>query len=147
MWFTTKPSIRYTHMREKLDYIYYRFYQFQRWVGNGLNAEYMAVLQLEFTVMVNIFAIQYFLYGFWGIKFLDVRPEIAALTQSFVLMLIGYLLFIYKSRHKKIIKTHRSESPEETKRGNYQILLYFIGSVVLFGLGMFSMIARNNGMF
>lgn len=106
----------------------------------------MAVMQLEFTVMVNIFAIQSFLYGFWGIKFPEVRPEIAALTLSFVLMLSGYLLFMYKCRHKKIIKTYRSESPAETKRGNYQILLYFIGSVVLVGLGMFSMIARNNGM-
>lgn len=130
-------------MREKLDYIYYRFYQFLRWIRVN-NADINAANQFAFTIVLNVSTIPCFLYAFCGIGIWRDSFFIVLLILLVGLMLIGDLLFLYKSRYLKIIKTYQSESPAETKRGNYQVLIYFVGSLFFLALSVFLVAARND---
>jgi hypothetical protein len=102
-------------------------------------------MQLGFTVVLNIYTIIALLYGFWGIRGRIINPTALGLSLCLGLMFIEYLLFIHKSRYKLIIKTYKKEIFSDRK-GNILVLIYFIGSVILFGLGIFTMAARNNGL-
>lgn len=132
-------------MRDKLDYIYYRFYRFQVSVGNGIVAVPFAVLFLAFLIMLNFFSVVFFLYGLAGIKAPWHDAVITGVTVFFSVLTANCLLFIYDKRYKYIIKFYENEPKHNVRKGNIGIIIYMIISLALIGMGFYSMILRNNG--
>jgi len=132
-------------MRNKLDYIYYRFYRFQVSVGNSFVAVPFALLFLTYLLILNFFSIVFFLYGLAGIKAPWHDAVITGSTCFLLVAAANYLLFIYKKRYRSIIKLYQNEPKHSVKRGNIAVVIYIIVSLALIGMGLYLMILRNGG--
>jgi len=120
-------------------YIFYWLYSSQkkRW-GEYDFPEFTAL----FIMILNLFAIFYsiaiiidILTGVMIIP-MDVAKE-KILVVGFSLLIIHYFIFVFNGRYKKIEKEFKGESKEERKRKGRWVLLYDIGSIVLFIFLMF----------
>ena len=131
-------------MREKLDYIYYRFYRFQIAVGNATVAVPFAFLFMLFLILTNLFSISYILYGLFGLELLARNGIIKTFSISILLLFLNFFLFIYRKRYKKIIKTYQKDTKHEIRRGNLLVILYVVFTFILIGVGFYLMILRNN---
>ena len=131
-------------MRKLIDLIYYRFYRFQISVGNGQIAVLFALLFLSFLILVNIVALIYIIYGVAGFMYIydDVTVQGLALTGGIIS--INAYLFIYKKRYKIIIKQYKNETKAEVRLGNIKIIIYILISFIMLGVGLYSMVHRNN---
>jgi uncharacterized membrane protein len=132
-------------MRQKLDYIYYRFYRFQVSVGNGQVAVAFSLLFFSFLLMVNVQSVMGFLYAFAGIKVPYDNPGIIGLTIIGLITFINMILFIYRQRYKSIIKRYKDESKDAVRTGNIYIIVYMILTFVMFFVGLILMMERNRG--
>ena len=134
------------YMRNKLDYIYYRFYRFQVAVGNGNVAFTFSFIFLSFLVMLNFFAFTFILYAFLDIRLPFKNPVIGGLTVLGVIFLINFFLFIYGKRYLAIINRYKNEPLNTVKKGNFAVISYMIFSFGVIGLSFYLMIMRNRGL-
>lgn len=100
-------------MRNKLDFLYYRFYRFQVSVGNGNVAIAFSLLFMSFLVMINFFTIISILCIIVNFDVSFFNPVYVGLSSIFFIVGINYSLFIKNKRYKLIIKTHKNESKND----------------------------------
>lgn len=132
-------------MKHKLEYLYYRAYRSQVSLGNGMIARYTAVMLLSFLIGLNFYSILFMAYGIFGVTLLLEGGGIAGGLIMLSLMIVGYLLLINGKRYKSIIDKYKGESETSVKKGNRNVLLYMLFSVLLLLLGFYLMIRRNEG--
>ncbi len=133
-------------MRDRLDYIYYRFYRFQVSVGNGSIAIMFSFLFLSFLLMINFFAFAYILYAFFGIKMPLQNATIGGLTVIGIICVVNYFLFIYRNRYQKIIKRYKGEKSATVRKGNIAVVIYMVFSFIMIATSFYLMIMRNRGL-
>jgi len=131
-------------MRQKLDYIYFRFYRFQVAVGNATVAVPFAYLFIVFLLVLNLLSITSTLYGLFGIKLLADNGLEKAFSIAFLLFVLSFFLFIYRGRYKKIIATYKMETKQASRKGNLFVCLYVVLTFLMMGIGFYLMILRNN---
>jgi uncharacterized membrane protein len=132
-------------MKEKLDYIYYRFYRFQVSVGNGAIAGPFTVMFLCFLLTVNFFSLANLLYGITGIAVQFENEIILGLIIPCIFGVAGYFLFIQGKRYKQIVKKYEKELKQQRKKGNLLVIGYFVLSILFLGFSFYLMIQRNGG--
>lgn len=131
-------------MREKLDYVYYRFYSFQAFIGHGIDAVPTSILFLSTLITFNFFGIGCLLYGFGVVKIppQSILPGVISLFTCSII--INCLLFIKKARYKHIIKIYKNETEIVAKKENLWVVLYILVTFIFLGLGFYLMVLRNN---
>jgi hypothetical protein len=131
-------------MREKLDYVYYRFYRFQISVGNGIAAVPISLLFFSMSLMFNFFSMGCLFYGFGGVNIPsgDILPWVISFLSFGII--INYLLFIKNKRYERVIKNYENETSVSVKKGNLWVILYFLTTFIFLGVGFYSMILRNS---
>lgn len=133
-------------MKQKLEFIYYRFYTFQFTIGRGTIAEFSSLLHITLILLFHVFSIGAFIYAAWGVQWCDI-DGVWLLCFLVVPTVFNYFLFTYKGKYKLIYKRYKNEPEAELKKGNRLIRVYTLATFVLFLIGVFLMVARNNGMF
>lgn len=130
-------------IKNKLHYVYYRFYRLQVSVGNDGIAVFSSIAMMSFILMLNLFFIIGAIYAFTGAKILSGNPVAIGLGIYGSILTILYILFIYNGRYKAIIKENMGESTEKVKKGNIAVCLYLLISILLLAVGFYLMIQKN----
>jgi len=125
-----------------LEYLYYKYYRFQVWVGNADVAVFTAALMITFISVLYYFAI-----FFMKIIFI---PNILLIPDSLfilfsIIILIGFLVilymkFFYKNRYKKVIEDNRLK-----ESSNLLAILFPLLAFILLVSGMFVKMLQNQG--
>lgn len=133
--------INFIYMRF-LEYLYYKFYRFQVWMGNDDIAVFTAALMIAFISVLYYFAV-----FFMKIIFI---PDIFLIPDSLfmffsIIILIGFLVilymkFFYKNRYKKVIEDNRLK-----ESNNLLAILFPLIAFILLVSGMFIKMLQNQG--
>jgi len=126
-----------------LEYLYYKYYKFQIYVGNSDVAPIFAMFIIIFTVLIYIPSILLIISFFF--------PHMAALHWRHVnkteyilfvilLFICFYFFFLHKKKYKKIMKRE-----ELNKKSNLMAILFPLIAFILFNVGCILKILQNQG--
>ena len=113
-----------------LEYLYYKYYKFQIYVGNSDVAPIFAMFIIIFTVLIYIPSILLIISFFF--------PHMAALYVNkteyilfYILLLICFsFFFLYKKKYKKIMKRE-----ELNEKSNLMAILFPLIAFILYVVG------------
>ncbi len=116
-------------------YIYYKIYRAYKKspISDNTN-EWSTTLLLSAIFIVNLFTILTAFSIFTGKSIFIFKNHHIAIGTSLIILLVNYFCFIHKKRYLEIEKEFSRESNEQRKKGNRYVLLYIIGSIILFFL-------------
>ncbi len=122
-----------------LNYLFYKYYQFQVRVGNGDVAPVSTTLIISFTVILYYFSIFFLsilfipkgMLNMEYFKYISVLVCVCSIT-------FFYFLFLHKRVYKKIIK--RNHLAEKNSLG---AILFVLLAFILFNLGWILKLLQN----
>lgn len=125
--------------------IFYRFYQLMISVGNGVVAEYYAILLMAMTLGLNFYtliSISYLL----GFKIeLGLNTGLKIGIYYFLLTSLLYFSFVHKNKFIEISKYYKNETKKEEGKGKVFIISYFILSIGMMIVCLYLMMKQNRG--
>jgi hypothetical protein len=130
-----------------LEYLYYRYYNFQVRVGNRDVAPFSAMLIIAFTIMLYYFSFFFLTITFIPKEYMDlIIPffKIFSVVLFFSLIVVFYFLLIHKGKYKLIIKSKEKECGEKVNCSFIAILFPLMG-FLLFNLGWILKMLQNQG--
>lgn len=128
-----------------IDFLYYRYYNFQVRLGNRDVAPFSAMLIIAFTIMLYYFSLFFLSITFIPKEYLVINASMFKFFTGilfFFLILWLYFLLLHKGKYKKIIKS--MEKDYGNKRSFIAILFPLIG-FLLFNLGWIMKMMQNQG--
>jgi len=130
---------------KQIEFLFFRYYKSQCRLGNSDIAPFSAILIISFSIMLY-----YFSAFFYIITILpDIEINKTCFTTItflflFFLIILFYLLLVYKGKYKKIIKSHENEL--FNKFSVWPILIPLMG-FILFNVGWILKMLQNQGRF
>lgn len=128
-----------------LDFLYYKYYNFQVRLGNRDIAPFGAMLIIVFTIMLYYFSLFFLIITLIPKEYLVVNAllfKYFTVVLFFSLIIWLYFLLVHKGKYKKIIKS--VEEHYGNKRSFIAILFPLIG-FLLFNLGWIAKMLQNQG--
>ena len=127
-------------------YIFFKLYTWSKSLNVDSAPEWSAMFTVCILSVMNILTVLA-TYGLISRSF--VRLQINTWTQKIVFFLaysvVGYFLFIYNQKYRRIEEEFNNETGIETWKGTLYTWLYIIFSLVLFFSSMYLMALRNRG--
>ncbi len=116
-------------------YIFYKVYNAYKRspISDNLN-EWNATLVMAGILFMNINTCLTIMDIIVGKPILLPSNRFVYALYALILLSVHYIIFIYKKRFLDIEKEFSGETKEQCKRGNRYVLLYIVGSIVLFFL-------------
>ena len=114
-----------------LDYLFYRVYKFQEYVGNT-NPVLETIIGISALMIFNIISLLSFCIIFFEVHILSIKQSTT--PGAFLMLFIFCLNLIYflnKKRHKKILEHFKNEEKRTVRNGNLLVLF-----IILFTLSM-----------
>ncbi|SFW25601.1 hypothetical protein SAMN02927921_00752 [Sinomicrobium oceani] len=126
-------------------YMYFKSYNLFSKVSDipHLAAEYIMFITVlfQFGFLIGLTSIVSGI-DIWG-EYITGSSKIEVGLFAILFMIITYLLFIYKKKWKRIVAEFEGESKKQGKRGFLYLLVYFLGSIGLFALGVWFVTISN----
>ena len=125
-----------------LDYLFFKYYNWQVKIGNGYMPVFMAVLFITFCSFL------YFLNIVMSLHYFFFDNNTAALSKwyfiafVFVFLIIEFFLFVYKGRSKKIMEVHKEEW---TGKKHLGAILFPVIAFVWFNVNWIVKMLMNRG--
>jgi uncharacterized membrane protein YbhN (UPF0104 family) len=128
-----------------LDYIFYRVYRFQLFVGNYLTPIGSTIIGITAVILINLFSIIMILSLHFNFSVLIFQSFVVTMVLLFLIIgAIFTIIFLKKKRYHKIINTYKNENKNQLRKGNAQILIYLIFTLLLLYFSFYMMYKRNN---
>ena len=133
--------------------LYYRLYTIHDVIESTVNPEWMAILSISTHIFLNIESMRILIMIICGeptltkmIIFWDQYITILNFVLVYIsLGIINFLFFFIHRRYKKIINKYNKEPEKMKKRGKIYIIIYIIGTWVVYGFSLISLaIIRSN---
>lgn len=126
-----------------LEYLFFKYYNFQVRVGNGGIAPMMAVLFICLIIEFYYLSIIAFSSYFFSFE----RPLFFTNKSSLVLVyvvsfIVFYFLFLYKEKYKRIMKAHEAEWKDKK---NLWAVLFAVLPFVIFFVATYIKLRMNQG--
>jgi glucan phosphoethanolaminetransferase (alkaline phosphatase superfamily) len=128
-------------MREKLEFLYYRYYKLQVKMGNADIAPFSSILSIATILMLYFFDIMFIISIISNGKAPFLNVSVVCLS---LLFLIGflYIILVNNGKYKIIIK---EQEKEVQKRYSLLAILFPLIAFILFVLSMIFKIIQNRG--
>lgn len=112
------------------DYLFYKVYRVVLKSSWQNISEFATSIYIAFLLSINIITTSELLFK------LKTIPEIfsnkyQSMKLCVILIILSFLIFLWKGRYKKIIERFSTENDKESKRGNVLVLFYLIISVLM----------------
>jgi hypothetical protein len=127
-----------------LDYLFFKYYHFQKRVGNGDIAPLMSVLFICFVLEFYYLCI----YGTYYLFFSSAKPpswissSYAIITVNVVNFVVLYFLFLFRKRYKKVLKNHETEWKGKKNIG---AIIFAVCPFAVFFVGLYIKMLMNQG--
>ena len=131
-------------MIDFLEYLYYKYYCFQKRVGNSDIAAYSSPLFILFIIMVYYFALFFIIITIVPKTILIIDETYFKVFSVVLLLGVGvrlYMLLLYKKKYREIIKRQR-----QRKSSNILAILFPLAALVLFNMGWILKMFQNQEM-
>jgi hypothetical protein len=115
----------------------YIIYKLFKWGQKGSNATPVmnVLLALTFVHYVQLFTVYVILTRiFPSLSFFERQNRTYTATGLIIFFIIHYLVFYNKDRWASYVEKYKDETGKQKRKGSFLVLLYLIGSVVLFFL-------------
>ena len=113
----------------------YLIYKLYSWGLNRKNDTPVAnvVITLSFVHFIQLFAIYLVLLKFFPrINVFNKVDEVYVGMVWIIICIVNYFLFYNKKRCEKCMEEFKDETPAQRKKGRIFVLLYLIGSIIIF---------------
>lgn len=128
-----------------IEFLYYRYYNFQLRLGNRDVAPLSAMLIIVFAIMLYYFGFFFLCITIIPKELLILNPLIfktLTVTLFFSLIIGFYFLLVHKGKYKKIIKTMEKGY---AKNWSFAAILFPLIGFLLFNLGWILKMLQNQG--
>ncbi len=115
-------------------YIYYRLYTwFRKKWGDEDAPEYSAAIGMSMNLGLNFGSLATIIYIISNVNIIPEGLSKAVVVLPFLIVVVlHYFAFIHHGKCREIEKEFKGESKKERKRKGFWVLLYAVGSPVLF---------------
>ena len=112
-------------------YIYYKILMFSKEYPFTHVPEFWAMSFISLLVLLNFQSILVLIIIFTDGKIILFKNRPEQIISIVLALLINYLIFIYKKKYIEIVEEFKFEPREKKRKGNIEVLLFSIGSIVL----------------
>jgi uncharacterized membrane protein YbhN (UPF0104 family) len=128
-----------------LDYIFYRAYRFQLLVGNYLTPVFSTLIGLTCVLMFNLFSLLFLFSFYTDLLLLIFKSSIKTAIIFFIIIFLSLsTIFLYRKRYKNVIQAFKNESKNDLKKGNIQVFIYLVFTLLILYISLYLMYIKNN---
>ncbi len=126
-----------------LEYLFYKYYNFQLRVGNENNAPMMSILFISFVLSFYYLSIDsYYRYFISRTSYGHLYGEYTIIIVFGLSFLLFYFLFLHKKKYKKIMKAHEAEWKGKK---NFGAILFAVLPFIIFFVETYIKLKMNQG--